>query len=481
MLVLLGVAACRIDSGVHSFDPGTTPTDADDAPHLVAAFGVFRDDDTAEPDEDTDVPVDDSDEPPDPDLPPLCPTDAVPADVGACGTGVAAVLGAAATYGTVQDAVDAAAPGDVITVCPGTWTGSVDVRTRDLAILGFGAGTSVLSGGGTARIVAADAGPLLIADLGLSGGRAARGEGGAIRGGNADLCLARVEVTDSHAQDGGGLWFGGPASLSIDASAFERDDAGYEGGGVNVSGGARVAIQGTVFADDHADYGGGGMQADWSTTVTITDSVFHDDSSGYEGGGLGLNGWAPGGGVGLERVVFRDDAADYSGGAISSEGWDFYELTIIDSEFRRNTADYEGGGMVLSSWGGETVTVTGSVFTDNVARRSAGGALQLGGWGTQVVSLTDCTVDDNAAPAGAAFGLDSVGDGHLTIERGSVRGNAASRGGGAIVGAASTLDVIDSDWGTGADDNTPNDVAASTAYSAYGASATFACASGTCN
>ena len=119
-------------------------------------------------------------------------------------------------------------------------------------------------------------------------------------------------------------------------------------------------------------------------------------------------------------------------------------LTMTDCTITDNSADEVGGGMVLFDV--PQVSIAGSSIHDNTGLDGAG----LGVAGSQV-TLTDTAV---------------------------VRNTAMGTGGGMLLQPGTgVITVIIGDWGTGADDNAPQDVVVPGvgSFSGYGAAASFEC------
>ncbi|MEQ1506400.1 MAG: hypothetical protein ABMB14_29505, partial [Myxococcota bacterium] len=119
-------------------------------------------------------------------------------------------------------------------------------------------------------------------------------------------------------------------------------------------------------------------------------------------------------------------------------------LVLTDTVVTGNSADTGGG---ILSW--IALEVTGGEISDNVAVTSGGG-------------------------------LRAVND-PVTLTGVSVLRNTAALGGGIALATDATVGSVSSDWGTGADDNAPEDVwTGEVAVSGYGADATFDCAADGC-
>lgn len=156
--------------------------------------------------------------------------------------------------------------------------------------------------------------------------------------------------------------------------------------------------------------------------------------------------------VSLEQVTLSDHTADIGAGlfvqgcAVSGQG-----VTIQD-----NTADWHGGGLAVLSG---SVTLHESAVQTNVAP-FGGGAAVVGFDGVASFDVVDTWIQDNVATEGggvlvedAAFSCTASAGVDAGVQR-----NAADSGGG-VQTAGWTWDVTSSgcDWGTGADDNSPDD------------------------
>lgn len=452
--------ACSIDNRLR---PDPVAPESGDTAEIDTAVPDDTDVETA----DTGVP--DTDEPVDTGVPEVgceAPFPAVPADD--CLT--AARVGIAA-FDTIQAAIDAAADGDVVTVCPGVHTEALAV-TRPLSMTGYGPTLSTITG----RLVATA--PLTVSSLVFADGASTDG-GGAISAGEADLCLLDVSFRRNRAHHGGAVAFEGAATLTIAGGRFERNRADEHGGALYVSDGALVGVRGATVADNEAGAFGGGVFVDWSVAATLTGTEIRDNRA-REGGGVGLAGGSAMAGLVLDQTVITRNDADIGGG-LASEGRDHYEITLVDSAVTDNSAVDGGGGILLNSVGGEHLVATRTLFEGNESLAGNGGAISVTGQNAEVVDLLDCTLDNNEAGAGGAISLLSTGRSRLTVTGGAITSNDGPFGGGGVlVGKDARLDSVDVDWGFEADDNTPDDVVCGEAAWTFGAGATFSCEDGIC-
>jgi predicted outer membrane repeat protein len=231
-------------------------------------------------------------------------------------------LGADRTYGSLQAAVDAAAPGARIRV-KGTCVGGTSIG-KDLTIIGFANpafGRPTLDGAGAGRVVGisgsavvtlrnllitggnADVGggiativpvPLpfarptvTIIDSVISGNSAA--EGGGIDNGLGSLTLINSAVRNNTATNGGGIHnsrdFG---TLSIlGTSEVSQNAATGRGGGIYSATNGSITVSGSSSVHHNTAGGdGGGMYAEDSIVVLNAQASIHHNSAGGSGGGV---------------------------------------------------------------------------------------------------------------------------------------------------------------------------------------------------
>ena len=194
--------------------------------------------------------------------------DADPAPYTVCDDGMA-------PYTSVQDAVDGAADGGVVTVCEGVWGGAY-VYDKDLSIIGVGsAATTLFSSTGPAVRVIGHA--LSLSDLTLRGFGADASEGGALDAEDADLALHRVEISGGStatllAQDGGTVDFDG---LSVRSNAYPVDsrDPSY----LALLNDVRGTIVHTTV-QDNTSYVGFQIR---ESEVSLTNNVFSGNTANY--------------------------------------------------------------------------------------------------------------------------------------------------------------------------------------------------------
>jgi hypothetical protein len=187
----------------------------------------------------------------------------------------------AATFGTVQAAVDAASPGARLVVS-GTCRGST-VVAKNLTLAGstFGVNRPVLSGGGTVRVLRIEPeATVALTDLIIRDGNAAAGSGGGGIQNVGTLTATRVLVTRNRTtgagggilnlgdlvlirsllslnrtpSDGGGIFNAG--DLTMWSTDIKGNTSGGVGGGIFAEGIATLHT-GVITGNTAADTGGG--------------------------------------------------------------------------------------------------------------------------------------------------------------------------------------------------------------------------------
>jgi len=250
-------------------------------------------------------------------------------------------------YTTIQAAVTAADPNDVITVSAGTYTENV-IIDKSLTMQGAGFDQTFVEG------VSADAGVFQI--------------------GTADRTIT-VLITGLTIQDGSG-WQGGgvynEASLTLKrckVSGNYLSDGGLGGGIANGQPGldARMTVDECTIDGNSATRGGGIWNAG---ALTITKSTIKNNRA--------------------YTVTSSGDGGN-GGGILSGEVAGDVELTVTDSTVSGNAADSRGGGIAFiteSGYANEStllhVTVTGNQVTGSDGAEGGGGAISVFG-GTHVI------------------------------------------------------------------------------------------------
>ncbi len=131
-------------------------------------------------------------------------------------------------YGAVQDAVDAAAAGDVIQIGAGTFDGHIQL-TEDVTLRGAGMDVTFLTSADGLPYVVELGAAVVIEDLTLDGGG---GQGGIEMDWGSSAEIARVKIRDGAADFGGGIRVRAGAALTLTHSVI-CDNVGRDyGGGV---------------------------------------------------------------------------------------------------------------------------------------------------------------------------------------------------------------------------------------------------------
>ena len=262
---------------------------------------------------------------------------------GACGGGVPNC------YASLQEAVDAAAPGDEIRAAAGTYT-DLSVRPRrDITTTGFVTQTLYLSKTVTVR-------------GGYSSNFSTR---------NPDLYATILDAQGK----GRGVYVTGEISPTIDGLHITGGDAtgmtgyGYygaydAGGGVYVMT-ATVTLSNNQIYSNTASYGGGGVFLGYSHGQLQDDKIFHNHVNSGGGGGIFFYNGNPT----LEASAVMSNTSDNLGGGLyifSSAA------TLTGNTIQGNSANSIGGGLDVASC---SPTLKGNIFTGNSANLGGGAYL----------------------------------------------------------------------------------------------------------
>lgn len=216
-----------------------------------------------------------------------------------------ATLSVPGQYATVQAAIDAAMPNDVVQVSPGTYFENIDFMGKDVVVESTqGAAATTIDGNGNGSVVtfASSEGPGAI----LRGLTITNGTGTATlcspppnpntRGGGIICCASSPTIEqcvitgNSSTDDGGGVYArGAGASPTLDRCIITSNSSG-NGGGIYACCGAGYDVVNCIIANNTASTaGGGGIALLGGSNVSIRSSTVTGNTAA-QGAGILMNG-----------------------------------------------------------------------------------------------------------------------------------------------------------------------------------------------
>ncbi len=309
-------------------------------------------------------------------------------------------------FATIQEAIDAAADGDVIELGVGTFTGpgNVDLNVSGKALTirsqqGL-ASACIIDCQGSAESPArgfffqsGETNETLIERITIANGYA-RGESGALNSGGAVLCISESAPTFRH--------------------CIFRDCVAPAEGGAFSAKDASPVLEDCRFVGNSAAFGGGFSvfrpclatpTAQQTPTLYLRRCTFEDNTA-ITGGGLYLRGHTSY--IEIVDCVVAENASD-EGAGIMIHG---AHVQLKDSRIVDNFSSTTGGGLSVESTifcpppgtgaDGSPVVVSNCDISRNFA--FVGGAVYLRGF---ELEMTGCTLVDNAATDGSALRGDS--------------------------------------------------------------------------
>lgn len=341
--------------------------------------------------------------------------------------GPAASIGST-SYGTLQDAIDAANEGaDVI--LNRDCEGFVEIVKSIILDLG---GNKIIApaGSGKAAITvdikdsSKDAPELVIKNGTVTGGEDsgikvirsdvdvildgleitgnAGTSGGGVSAKNSTVAITDSSIHDNTATDGGGI-YADSCELTVSDSTIQDNTASRAGGGIHLKASDADITGNTISGNTSGGGGGGGIYSTDPSgtaecTIDLTDNdIIHNTTSGYGGGVL---------------IANKNQTAAINGGSISG-----------------NTA-LNGGGIGMTSE--SSITVDGTAVTDNTADSYGGGIFTNSR--DRTLTLKNTAIQGNHAYAGGGVYLRGKQDKLTADSSTSITGNTADLYGGGICG-----------------------------------------------
>ncbi len=384
---------------------------------------------------------------------------AAPPCVNVGGTGVC--------FSTIQGAINAASPGDVISVAAGTYKEHISMKDG-VSVHGQGWPTTIIDGehSVTQSVVYFPGG--VSASTVLSGVQILRGgagdlatsvsaglKGGGIYTAYGSPTIVNTWVNSCTARYGGGVYVqtgasGGPTfdNVPVWNSEAERGGGFYldgsGGGDVTISANPLVGTDGIVQWNSATDEGGGFYISD--ATVSLTGLRVLVNTAAQRGGGAYITNSA-------KRITFLFNIITgntTTGSSVSGAGIYTYnatDLQILGNIINLNTASGDGGGAVFSNSGGLVQT---NWFIDNTSTGALGGGAIVFGTSSGL-TLRGNWFEGNSAGNGGGLSLDSGAT--PTVDANTFVDNTAALGGGIylyLAGAASmTNNIIAGNRATG--------------------------------
>jgi len=260
---------------------------------------------------------------------------------------------------SIQRAIDASIPGDVVVVAPGVYHERIDFHGHAVEVRSAsGPDATIIDGDGLSTVVAFQSHETRASTLRgftIRNGVASPW-GGGIGVRSASPTITGNVVTGNRGLGGSGIHVRGGAPAIVGNRLRDNHslpgDTGIWGGALSAGGDAGVEIVGNLIEHNSASLGGG--LGAWSDgAMTISGNLIRHNTAHAEGGGVRIGGGT--GVVFMQNVVVENSAGD-TGGGVSASG----RPTLLANTIAGNAAPRASG---LDASGGEPgMTVTGNVI-----------------------------------------------------------------------------------------------------------------------
>ena len=294
-------------------------------------------------------------------------------------------------FATIQAAVNAVDPYDIVHVLAGTYNENIILKDG-VEVLGAGASVTTIDGTGSGSVVTAS-----------NVGSATKLDGFTITGGDA--------------VNGGGMYNNYPSSPTVSNCTFSDNSADYGGGMYNYE--SSPTVSNCAFSDNSAGWGGGMYNYEFSPAVT--NCTFSGNTATSDGGGM----WNFESSPTVSNCAFSDNLALNGGGMYNGGS----SPTVTNCTFSGNTATSDGGGGMYNY--ASPSTVTNCTFSGNTATNLGGGMYNY----PYSPTVTNCTFSGNTADSGGGM---YNGACEPTVTNCTFSGNTATDSGGGMYNSNSS-------------------------------------------
>ena len=408
-------------------------------------------------------------------------------------------------YKTIQLAMDASSPGDVIDLASGTWYNQIVWGLSGVTLKGRDGGTTVIDGSKHEwSPVVCYGEPAVIENISFQNGVGSN-VFGYIRGGAVYVEFSQVTIRncvfENNSVDVGEIFVGAAGggvcnyygSLIIESCSFNNNtsqgSSEFGGGGAVYSTNGNLSITDSEFENNSSLFSGGGIYAEYAKNYSVTNCTFTGNTA-TSGGGMycysssptltdctfdnnhvtATTGWGGaimsyGGDVIVENSTFKNNTSkNYAGavggiGSLPTESWGSFYL--YNCEFENNSTlgskNIFGGGAACAFAGGIAVEIDQCAFLNNTFHGGWGGG--GGAIGIQIVPndgtkastvIKNSTFENNYAYKGESFAYGGaiffnvydVLPPVCLIENCSFAGNEATNSGGAIYQFQQTAEYL---------------------------------------
>ena len=294
-------------------------------------------------------------------------------------------------HASIQEAINAASPGDTIEVGPGTYLENLWVGKRITIVSREGAAYTVIDGQGIDSVVSfefafADGRDVpALKGFTIRNGASAEGRGGGVTAFNSDVLLEdNVIVYNVSAMDGGGILINQRSRATVRNNDIRWNLASRFGGGIFIMDSSDPAIVGNRISDNvvqgvvipNGGPSGGGIFADGHSSPQIVGNRIANNRAEFAGGGLSFR---VGVSAYLEENEIVDNIAPYGGGVhLETEG---SAPTIRSNDIGRNIAvsasQYPGSGYGggVSIYNKTRPIIRGNTIFENAAEHGGAGVV----------------------------------------------------------------------------------------------------------
>jgi hypothetical protein len=224
-----------------------------------------------------------------------------------------------ATSEALRAALEPGGPA-VIPLCPNTTYSGTYTIGRDVTVIGAGAASSILDGGGGPVVTVAQEVTAQLHRVRITNGVALAAGGAGIRvQPRATLTLRECNVTGNNASFGGGILTTG--TVFLDGGSITGNEASASGGGIDNSGLLVVRNGSSISGNAAANVGGGIINITGTVSIEDTSSVTNNTASN-RGGGIfssGIEGTPP-----RPAALFLSGASQVARNSALSGGGIFY-------------------------------------------------------------------------------------------------------------------------------------------------------------